>query len=146
MDYEIRDFKVVKTGGWPRRLLSLLGMRPSSFETQPPSTMLNFSRMLVKDAVDARASQMTIEPRESDQYENELLLSIRFFIRGEPREHTVVPMAFHAPLFRVFRTMARVDGSRRSGSTIVTMRGMPIRLHFTFYPTKHGEGANVRLG
>jgi len=97
---------------------------------------------LIADAVDARASDIHLEPTEDR-------LAIRFRIDGVLRDMPAKPSAMRAPVVSRIKVMAGLNIAERrlpqDGRLRLTVRGHEIDLRVATAPSIHGESVVMRI-
>lgn len=97
---------------------------------------------LIADAVDARASDIHIEPTDDR-------LAIRFRIDGVLRDRPALPAAMRAPLVSRIKVMAGLNIAERrlpqDGRLRLAVRGQEIDLRVATAPSIHGESVVLRI-
>jgi general secretion pathway protein E len=104
--------------------------------------VIRLVNQLVTRAVEARASDIHIEPFESG-------LRIRFRIDGLLREVETLPLRLRAAVVSRVKIMARLNIAERrlpqDGRIKIAIRGTPIDLRVAVVPTMHGEEVVLRV-
>jgi len=97
---------------------------------------------LIADAVDARASDIHLEPADDK-------LTVRFRIDGMLREMPAKPSAMRAPIISRIKVMANLNIAERrlpqDGRLRLTVRGHEIDLRVATAPSIHGESVVMRI-
>ncbi len=97
---------------------------------------------LIADAVDARASDIHLEPTDDR-------LQVRFRIDGMLREMPAKPAAMRAPIISRIKVMANLNIAERrlpqDGRLRLTVRGHEIDLRVASAPSIHGESVVMRI-
>ena len=97
---------------------------------------------LIADAVDARASDIHLEPTDDR-------LQVRFRIDGMLREMAPKPAAMRAPIISRIKVMANLNIAERrlpqDGRLRLTVRGHEIDLRVATAPSIHGESVVMRI-
>ncbi|KUR70329.1 type II secretion system protein GspE [Novosphingobium fuchskuhlense] len=97
---------------------------------------------LIADAVDARASDIHLEPTDDR-------LAVRFRIDGMLREMPAKPAAMRAPIVSRIKVMANLNIAERrlpqDGRLRLTVRGHEIDLRVATAPSIHGESVVMRI-
>jgi len=97
---------------------------------------------LIADAVDARASDIHLEPTDDR-------LAVRFRIDGMLREMPSKPAAMRAPIVSRIKVMANLNIAERrlpqDGRLRLTVRGHEIDLRVATAPSIHGESVVMRI-
>ena len=97
---------------------------------------------LIADAVDARASDIHLEPADDR-------LQVRFRIDGMLREMPAKPAAMRAPIISRIKVMANLNIAERrlpqDGRLRLTVRGHEIDLRVASAPSIHGESVVMRI-
>ena len=97
---------------------------------------------LIADAVDARASDIHLEPTDDR-------LQVRFRIDGMLREMPPKPAAMRAPIISRIKVMANLNIAERrlpqDGRLRLTVRGHEIDLRVASAPSIHGESVVMRI-
>ncbi len=97
---------------------------------------------LIADAVDARASDIHLEPTEDR-------LAVRFRIDGLLRDMPACPPAMRAPVVSRIKVMAGLNIAERrlpqDGRLRLTVRGHEIDLRVATAPSIHGESVVMRI-
>ncbi len=97
---------------------------------------------LIADAVDARASDIHLEPTDDR-------LAVRFRIDGLLREMPAKPAAMRAPIISRIKVMAGLNIAERrlpqDGRLRLTVRGHEIDLRVATAPSIHGESVVMRI-
>jgi len=97
---------------------------------------------LIADAVDARASDIHLEPTDDR-------LAVRFRIDGMLREMPPKPAAMRAPIISRIKVMANLNIAERrlpqDGRLRLTVRGHEIDLRVASAPSIHGESVVMRI-
>ena len=97
---------------------------------------------LIADAVDARASDIHLEPTDDR-------LAVRFRIDGMLREMPAKPPAMRAPVVSRIKVMANLNIAERrlpqDGRLRLTVRGHEIDLRVATAPSIHGESVVMRI-
>lgn len=97
---------------------------------------------LIADAVDARASDIHLEPTDDR-------LQVRFRIDGMLREMAAKPAAMRAPIISRIKVMANLNIAERrlpqDGRLRLTVRGHEIDLRVATAPSIHGESVVMRI-
>ena len=97
---------------------------------------------LIADAVDARASDIHLEPTDDR-------LAVRFRIDGMLREMAPKPAAMRAPVVSRIKVMANLNIAERrlpqDGRLRLTVRGHEIDLRVATAPSIHGESVVMRI-
>lgn len=97
---------------------------------------------LIADAVDARASDIHLEPAEDR-------LAVRFRIDGQLRDMPPKPAAMRAPVVSRIKVMAGLNIAERrlpqDGRLRLTVRGHEIDLRVATAPSIHGESVVMRI-
>jgi general secretion pathway protein E len=97
---------------------------------------------LIADAVDARASDIHLEPTEDR-------LAVRFRIDGLLRDRAPKPAAMRAPVVSRIKVMAGLNIAERrlpqDGRLRLTVRGHEIDLRVATAPSIHGESVVMRI-
>ena len=104
--------------------------------------MIRAVNRLIAQAVDARASDIHVEPTED-------ALIVRFRVDGVLREAARLPMAMRAPLVSRVKVMANLNIAERrlpqDGRMRVAVRGHEIDLRVATAPSIHGESVVMRI-
>jgi len=97
---------------------------------------------LIADAVDARASDIHLEPTDDK-------LAVRFRVDGMLREMPAKPSAMRAPMISRIKVMANLNIAERrlpqDGRLRLTVRGHEIDLRVATAPSIHGESVVMRI-
>jgi type IV pilus assembly protein PilB len=97
---------------------------------------------LIEEAVDARASDIHVEPYETD-------LRIRYRIDGVLRDHQRLDRALHGPLSSRLKIMAALDIAEKrkpqDGRIDFRATGRAIDIRTSLLPSNHGETIVMRL-
>ena len=97
---------------------------------------------LIADAVDARASDIHLEPTDDR-------LTVRFRIDGVLREMAPKPAAMRAPIVSRIKVLANLNIAERrlpqDGRLRLTVRGHEIDLRVATAPSIHGESVVMRI-
>lgn len=111
----------------------------TSIEDAPVVRLLN---VIITQAVDERASDIHLEPQETD-------LRVRYRIDGVLHEQMRVPPAVRAGLLSRLKVMADLDIAERrvpqDGRVGLVIGGRSIDLRIATLPTVHGEKAVIRI-
>jgi type IV pilus assembly protein PilB len=111
----------------------------ASVEDAPIVRLLN---VIVTQAVDQRASDVHLEPQESE-------LRVRYRIDGVLHEQMRVPRGLQAGLISRLKVMADLDISERrvpqDGRVGLVIGGRAVDLRVATLPTVHGEKAVIRI-
>jgi type IV pilus assembly protein PilB len=99
-------------------------------------------RRMFDDALDARASDIHIEPSTSR-------VRVRFRVDGMLRDAAEHPPHLHAPLISRLKIMAAMDIAEKrkpqDGRIELALPGRPIDVRVSILPTNHGETMVMRL-
>ncbi len=98
--------------------------------------------ILLKDAMQSRASDIHIEPGQK-------AVEVRFRIDGVLKPHMEVPRWLHSALVSRIKIMSKLDISNRrtpqDGAIKIRIAGNPVDLRVSTLPTNLGEKAVIRL-
>ena len=104
--------------------------------------VIRLVNLLISKAVDARASDIHIEPFESK-------LRVRYRVDGVLREAESPPSRFRAAIVSRVKIMAKLNIAERrlpqDGRIRLAIRGKEIDLRVSTVPTLHGESVNMRV-
>ena len=104
--------------------------------------MIRIVNRLISRAVEARASDIHIEPLEQD-------LRVRYRIDGVLREVEAPPLQLRAAIISRIKIMARLNIAERrlpqDGRIKLAVRGKDIDLRVATMPTMHGEAVVLRI-
>ncbi len=104
--------------------------------------VIRLVNQIVSRAVEARASDIHLEPGESG-------LKVRFRIDGLLREVEVLPRRLRPAVISRVKIMAKLDIAERrlpqDGRIKLAVRGTPLDLRVAVTPSLHGEAAALRL-
>ncbi|MEE9250391.1 MAG: type II secretion system ATPase GspE [Alphaproteobacteria bacterium] len=104
--------------------------------------VIRLVNVLISEAVEARASDIHIEPFES-------ALRVRYRVDGVLRDVEAPPNRFRAAIISRVKIMARLDIAERrlpqDGRIKQTVRGKEIDLRVSTLPTMYGESVSLRI-
>ncbi|MTI81191.1 MAG: type II secretion system protein GspE [Firmicutes bacterium] len=114
----------------------------AGLEDSEESPAVQLANMIISQAVNARASDVHIEPYEKNT-------RVRFRIDGVLHDMMEPPKRLHASLVSRIKVMANMDIADRrvpqDGRTSVKMEGRTIDLRIASLPTSYGERLTLRL-
>jgi general secretion pathway protein E len=104
--------------------------------------VIRLVNLILGRAVEARASDVHIEPSESH-------LRVRYRIDGVLREAEAPPNRFRAAIISRIKIMAKLNIAERrlplDGRVKLVVRGKDIDLRVSTIPTMHGESVSIRI-
>ena len=105
-------------------------------------SVVNKARGLLKDACDAGASDIHLEPRQQS-------LAVRFRVDGMLHDRPCLGKEWSRPCIAWFKALAHLDPSEsrlpQDGRALTTIDGKQVDLRIATTPCLEGEGAVIRL-